>query len=200
SAARSSNPGMRRHAIMEGTYVLHEHTFGCQARDPPLTVKPAGGFVCSADDGGASGGGTLGVAADDYDRTIRTFIPSYERMVATVVHWLDGPVPAAVLVGDLCPGAGARGARGGEGRAGRGGTGGAAGRPRRARRHRPKHARGRSDAVRGARRAFPSAARPLPGRASPLPRGRRLARPPPRCHARREARALSSDLPCAHPR
>src|SRR5262249_1527994 len=101
---------MRRHAIMEGTYVLHEHTFGCQARDPPLTVKPAGGFVCSADDGGASGGGTLGVAADDYDRTIRTFIPSYERMVATVVHWLDGHVPAGGLVVDLGAGTGALGA------------------------------------------------------------------------------------------
>src|ERR1044072_7604740 len=30
SAARSSNPGMTRQAIM-GTYVLHEHTFPCQA-------------------------------------------------------------------------------------------------------------------------------------------------------------------------
>src|SRR5690348_14074141 len=29
SAARSSNPGMTRQAIM-GTYVLHEHTFPCQ--------------------------------------------------------------------------------------------------------------------------------------------------------------------------
>jgi hypothetical protein len=30
--------------------------------------------------------GHLGVAAADYDRTIRTFIPGYERMVATVMH------------------------------------------------------------------------------------------------------------------
>jgi SAM-dependent methyltransferase len=54
--------------------------------------------------------GHLGVAADDYDRTIRTFIPSYERMVATVVHWLDGHVPANGLVIDLGAGTGALGA------------------------------------------------------------------------------------------
>jgi tRNA (cmo5U34)-methyltransferase len=54
--------------------------------------------------------GHLGVAADDYDRTIRTFIPSYERMVATVVHWLDGHVPADGLVVDLGAGTGALGA------------------------------------------------------------------------------------------
>ena len=54
--------------------------------------------------------GHLGVAADDYDRTIRTFIPSYERMVATVVHWLDGHVPAGGLVVDLGAGTGALGA------------------------------------------------------------------------------------------
>ena len=54
--------------------------------------------------------GHLGVAADDYDRTIRTFIPNYERMVATVVHWLDGHVPANGLVVDLGAGTGALGA------------------------------------------------------------------------------------------
>jgi SAM-dependent methyltransferase len=54
--------------------------------------------------------GHLGVAADDYDRTIRTFIPSYERMVATVVHWLDGHVPRDGLVVDLGAGTGALGA------------------------------------------------------------------------------------------
>jgi hypothetical protein len=37
--------------------------------------------------------GHLGVAASDYDRTIRAFIPNYERMIATVVHWLEGHVP-----------------------------------------------------------------------------------------------------------
>ena len=54
--------------------------------------------------------GHLGVAADDYDRTIRTFIPNYERMVATVVHWLDGHVPTDGLVVDLGAGTGALGA------------------------------------------------------------------------------------------
>jgi len=54
--------------------------------------------------------GHLGVAADDYDRTIRTFIPGYERMVATVVHWLDGHVPRDGLVVDLGAGTGALGA------------------------------------------------------------------------------------------
>jgi len=54
--------------------------------------------------------GHLGVAAADYDRTIRTFIPSYERMVATVVHWLEGNVPADGLVVDLGAGTGALGA------------------------------------------------------------------------------------------
>jgi tRNA (cmo5U34)-methyltransferase len=54
--------------------------------------------------------GHLGVAADEYDRTIRTFIPSYERMIATVVHWLDRHVPADGLVVDLGAGTGALGA------------------------------------------------------------------------------------------
>jgi tRNA (cmo5U34)-methyltransferase len=50
--------------------------------------------------------GHLGVAADEYDRAIRTFIPSYDRMVATIVHWLDGHVPADGLVIDLGAGTG----------------------------------------------------------------------------------------------
>ena len=50
--------------------------------------------------------GHLGVAADDYDRTIRTFIPNYERMIATVVHWLEGHVPPGGLVLDLGAGTG----------------------------------------------------------------------------------------------
>ena len=54
--------------------------------------------------------GHLGVAADDYDRTIRTFIPNYERMVSTVVHWLEGHVPPGGLVVDLGAGTGALGA------------------------------------------------------------------------------------------
>ena len=54
--------------------------------------------------------GHLGVAADDYDRTIRTFIPNYERMVSTVVDWLEGHVPAGGLVVDLGAGTGALGA------------------------------------------------------------------------------------------
>ena len=51
--------------------------------------------------------GHLGVAADDYDRTIRTFIPNYETMLATIVHWLDGNVPPSGLVVDLGAGTGA---------------------------------------------------------------------------------------------
>ena len=50
--------------------------------------------------------GHLGVSADDYDRTIREFIPHYERMLATVVHWLDGHVPPEGLVVDLGAGTG----------------------------------------------------------------------------------------------
>ena len=50
--------------------------------------------------------GHLGVAAADYDRAIRTFIPHYDRMVATVVHWLEGHVPPAGLVVDLGAGTG----------------------------------------------------------------------------------------------
>ena len=50
--------------------------------------------------------GHLGVAADDYDRTIRAFIPYYEHMLATVVHWLDGHVPPGGLIVDLGAGTG----------------------------------------------------------------------------------------------
>jgi tRNA (cmo5U34)-methyltransferase len=50
--------------------------------------------------------GHLGVVAEDYDRAIRTFIPNYERMVSTVVRWLDG-VPTGGLVVDLGTGTGA---------------------------------------------------------------------------------------------
>src|SRR4051794_10746034 len=49
----------------------------------------------------------LGVNADDYDRAIRTFIPGYDRMLATIAHWLDGRVPAGGLVVDLGAGTGA---------------------------------------------------------------------------------------------
>jgi tRNA (cmo5U34)-methyltransferase len=51
--------------------------------------------------------GHLGIAADDYDRTIRTFIPNYELMLGTIVHWLDGRVPDGGLVVDLGAGTGA---------------------------------------------------------------------------------------------
>jgi tRNA (cmo5U34)-methyltransferase len=50
--------------------------------------------------------GHLGVAADDYDRTIRTFIPEYERMLGTIVAWLDGHVRPDGLVVDLGAGTG----------------------------------------------------------------------------------------------
>jgi tRNA (cmo5U34)-methyltransferase len=50
--------------------------------------------------------GHLGVAADEYDRAIQTFIPGYDRMIATIVHWLDGHVPAGGLVVDLGAGTG----------------------------------------------------------------------------------------------
>lgn len=50
--------------------------------------------------------GHLGVEADDYDRTIRTFVPNYERMIATIVDWLDGHVPPGGLVVDLGSGTG----------------------------------------------------------------------------------------------
>jgi tRNA (cmo5U34)-methyltransferase len=51
--------------------------------------------------------GHLGVAAEEYDRTIRTFIPNYEGMISTIVHWVEGNVPAGGLVVDLGAGTGA---------------------------------------------------------------------------------------------
>jgi methylase of polypeptide subunit release factors len=51
--------------------------------------------------------GHLGVAAEEYDRTIRTFIPNYEGMISTMVHWVEGNVPAGGLVVDLGAGTGA---------------------------------------------------------------------------------------------
>lgn len=49
----------------------------------------------------------LGVAADDYDRQIRRFIPGYEAMIGEVVALLDDVLPAAPLVADLGAGTGA---------------------------------------------------------------------------------------------
>ena len=51
--------------------------------------------------------GHLGVVADEYDQAIRTFIPHYERMLGTIVAWLDGHVPPGGLVVDLGAGTGA---------------------------------------------------------------------------------------------
>jgi tRNA (cmo5U34)-methyltransferase len=51
--------------------------------------------------------GHLGVQPDEYDRTIRTFIPHYDRMLDTIVHWLAANVPADGLVVDLGAGTGA---------------------------------------------------------------------------------------------
>ncbi|HEX3291580.1 MAG TPA: methyltransferase [Gaiella sp.] len=51
--------------------------------------------------------GHLGVEPDEYDRTIRTFIPHYDRMLETIVHWLAACVPADGLVVDLGAGTGA---------------------------------------------------------------------------------------------
>jgi tRNA (cmo5U34)-methyltransferase len=50
--------------------------------------------------------GHLGVTADEYDHAIRTFIPSYDRMLGTIVDWLDGHVPPGGLVVDLGAGTG----------------------------------------------------------------------------------------------
>ena len=49
----------------------------------------------------------LGLQAREYDRVIRTYIPAYDDMVATVVRWLDGHLPAGGLVVDLGTGTGA---------------------------------------------------------------------------------------------
>jgi len=51
--------------------------------------------------------GHLGVEPDEYDRTIRTFIPQYDRMLETIVHWLSANVPAGGYVVDLGAGTGA---------------------------------------------------------------------------------------------
>jgi tRNA (cmo5U34)-methyltransferase len=51
--------------------------------------------------------GHLGVQADEYDRTIRTFIPHYDRMLGTIVHWLGANIPADGYVVDLGAGTGA---------------------------------------------------------------------------------------------
>lgn len=49
----------------------------------------------------------LGMQAADYDRVIRTFIPGYERMLATVEHWLKQTIPVEGRVIDLGGGTGA---------------------------------------------------------------------------------------------
>jgi tRNA (cmo5U34)-methyltransferase len=51
--------------------------------------------------------GHLGVQPDEYDRTIRTFIPHYDRMLETIVHWLAASIPADGFVVDLGAGTGA---------------------------------------------------------------------------------------------
>lgn len=51
--------------------------------------------------------GHLGVEPDEYDRTIRTFIPQYDRMLGTIVHWLQANVPAGGYVVELGTGTGA---------------------------------------------------------------------------------------------
>ena len=51
--------------------------------------------------------GHLGVEPEEYDRTIRTFIPHYDRMLETIVHWLGGNIPAGGYVVDLGAGTGA---------------------------------------------------------------------------------------------
>jgi tRNA (cmo5U34)-methyltransferase len=49
----------------------------------------------------------LGLRPEEYDRTIRTFIPGYEEMLATVVRWLRGHLREGGLVVDLGAGTGA---------------------------------------------------------------------------------------------
>jgi tRNA (cmo5U34)-methyltransferase len=51
--------------------------------------------------------GHLGVQPAEYDRTIRTFIPHYDRMLETIVHWLGASIPADGYVVDLGAGTGA---------------------------------------------------------------------------------------------
>lgn len=49
----------------------------------------------------------LGMHADDYDRVIKTFIPNYEKMLATIGEWLKLQVPPDGRVIDLGGGTGA---------------------------------------------------------------------------------------------
>lgn len=49
----------------------------------------------------------LGLRPAEYDRIIRTFIPGYDEMLATVVRWLRGHLPWGGLVVDLGAGTGA---------------------------------------------------------------------------------------------
>jgi tRNA (cmo5U34)-methyltransferase len=49
----------------------------------------------------------LGLQTNEYDRVIRTFIPGYEEMLATVARWLRGHLPEGGLVVDLGAGTGA---------------------------------------------------------------------------------------------
>ncbi len=49
----------------------------------------------------------LGLRPREYDRTIRTFIPGYEEMLATVVRWLRGHLAPGGVVVDLGAGTGA---------------------------------------------------------------------------------------------
>jgi tRNA (cmo5U34)-methyltransferase len=49
----------------------------------------------------------LGMAATEYDRAIRTFIPGYEQMLSTIASWLSQIVPADGKVVELGGGTGA---------------------------------------------------------------------------------------------
>jgi tRNA (cmo5U34)-methyltransferase len=49
----------------------------------------------------------LGMRASEYDRVIRTFIPGYELMLSTQLHWLGTVLSEADLVVDLGGGTGA---------------------------------------------------------------------------------------------
>jgi tRNA (cmo5U34)-methyltransferase len=49
----------------------------------------------------------LGIQAADYDRAIRTFIPGYETMLATIAWWLEFTVPKRARIVELGGGTGA---------------------------------------------------------------------------------------------
>ena len=49
----------------------------------------------------------LGVAASDYDRAIRTFIPGYDQMLETICWWLSKVVPNGGVIIELGGGTGA---------------------------------------------------------------------------------------------